>query len=244
MSKITLKAVMALGLLGANQTATAQEELIALTPECETALALAGGPKNIREGAGVYILGPEKFELVKEKKNNFICIVPRRPGIGLSPQCLDEITQKSHLPVYLDEGRKLREGKSFAEIAEERKEGFEEGIYQVPTKTGVSYMASNYNYRQAPDGRYGRVAAHVMYTAPYTKPEDIGYDRDTQYANHGLPYVNAYGPLGFFIADVEKPTDSTDVIKACAGQLPSEDEMVFQVPPLREEAKHFNQGGN
>ena len=48
--KNTIKTIIGLSILGSIQTATAAEDLIALTPACETALALAGGPKSIREG--------------------------------------------------------------------------------------------------------------------------------------------------------------------------------------------------
>lgn len=207
-------------------------EFLSFTPECETALALSGGPTNIRDGAGVYILGPDGFKLVQEKTNNFICMVPRSTGIGIAPQCFDEISQASHVKIMLDEGRKLRRGMSFEQLSKDRKDGFSSGKYNAPKGPGLVYMASNYNYREVAEGRKIQIAPHIMYHAPNLTAEDIGSDPQNVTNNYGMPFINSVGPLGFMIAYIEHETDSSDVIQACSGQLPDPNSIMLR-PPKR-----------
>lgn len=204
-------------------SASADSKIIELTPACETALALSAAPAYLREGAGAYVLGPSGFEMVKEARNGYRCLVVRENFGGLVPQCFDPESENAHLKVHLDEAEKQRQGLSSDAIRKARAEGFADGTYRPVEGHGVVYMASAYNYVLTQAGDRILVKPHVMYHAPNVSNEDIGAVFPDTLNNAGMPFMNNEGPLGFMIGFVEKATDSSDVEAHCAGQLPALD---------------------
>lgn len=196
------------------------EEVLEFSPACETALALAAGPAYMRDKAGVYILGEDGYEKVRDSKNGYVCMVTRE-GAGIAPQCFDKVGQDAHVKVHLDEAKKIRAGVPDAQIKKEREEGFASGKYQVAQGHGVVYMASAFNYLY-PTGEPVRVRPHVMYHAPDVTDKDLASVRSEAFKNNGMPFMNDEGPLGFMISFVDKATDSTEVMQACAGELPDD----------------------
>lgn len=199
--------------------AAAKETVRELSVDCERALALSAAPVYMRERASVYVLGKDGFVRDREGDNGYACIVVREDTDGVVPQCFDAVGQRSHLPVHLDEARKLRSGKSWGAIAEDRKAGFESGDYTPADGFGVVYMASDYNYIETRGGKI-RVAPHVMYHAPNLTNDDVGAQMPDAFDNFGMPFIQGSGPMGFMIGFTERATDSSDVEATCAGQLP------------------------
>jgi len=191
-----------------------------LTVDCETAVALSAGPAHLREAAGVYVLGAEGYELKKQTRNGFVCLVERNHPDSLIPQCFDARSRSAHVARILDEGRQIRAGSSYAEVLEHRKTAFEAGDYVPADGPGVAYMISDYNYIMAGSGNIVKVAPHVMYHAPGLNNADIGADRAKAVENPGMPFINDEGPQGFMIGFTQFTSDSGDVAAACAGQLP------------------------
>lgn len=205
-------------------TATAAE-VRPIDTECEVALALSAAPAHLRSGAGVYVLGSEGYERVRDAQNGFTCIVERNHRDSIVPQCFDKTSESANLAAILDVGKQVRMGKSFDEAIAIRQAALENGDYPTPGH-GIAYMISDYNYIY--NHRAGvmlDVEPHLMFHAPHLTAEDIGADAEASRNNRGLPTINAQGPHGFMISFVEKPSDSADVIAACGGQLPDRDEM-------------------
>lgn len=216
------------GLAALTASAFADTEIIELTPACETALALSAGPAYLREDAGVYVLGPSGFEMARETRNGYRCMVVRENLGGLVPQCFDPASEHAHLKVHLEEAEMQRQGLSSDAIRAARGKGFADGTYRPVEGHGVVYMASAYNYVLTPGGDRILVKPHVMYHAPNVSNDDIGAVFPDTLNNAGMPFMNNEGPLGFMIGFVERATDSTDVEAHCAGQLPDlEDWRVF-----------------
>lgn len=197
----------------------ATAEVMKFSRACETALALSAGPSSIRDDAGLYLLAEDGFEMTREAKNNYVCMVARERNGGVAPQCFDPAGQVSHVPVHIMSAKMRLAGVSEDEISDARAEGFVKGDFRPAPGPGVVYMASDYNFiRLSPEDKL-HVAPHIMYHAPYLTDADIG-STAAAFANRGMPFVNAPGPLGFLISFVDQPTDSTDVEKKCKGQLP------------------------
>lgn len=204
-------------------------DLRALTEDCETELALSAAPAHLRADAGVYVLGESGFERRRESRNGFTCLVERNHTDAIVPQCFDRASEAANLAVVLDEGRLLRSGKSFEEVARRRAKALQNGDYPA-AGFGVVYMISAYNYIfNAQADAMLNVGPHLMFHAPDLTPDDIGADVQAALSNRGLPTLNAQGRHGFMISFIEKPSDSAAVQRACAGQLP--DATTFRVFP-------------
>ncbi|MEM9233221.1 MAG: hypothetical protein AAGA69_03165 [Pseudomonadota bacterium] len=211
--------------------ATAHAEIPRYSEACETELALSAGPVYMREDAGVYVLGSDGFELVRESKNGFVCIVERDSDESLIPQCFDRLGQLSHIPPHKDSVKKRLAGMEWDQIKKERQEGFDSGQYSIASGPGVVYMASDYNLAVSTDGKTRtKIAPHVMYHAPNLTNEDIGSDPRLSLANRGMPFIIQPGPLGFMVSFTEKPTNSSAVISACKDELP-DIELYQSFPP-------------
>ncbi len=197
------------------------DEAWELSTDCEQALALAAGPTSLRDGAGVYVLSEHGYELRRESANGFVCLVQRDSAHSLIPQCFDRTGWDAHVAVVRDGGEKLRAGMSWADIRALRDTGFEAGDYVRPARSGVVYMASDYNLTADDDGENKRrIAPHAMFYAPDLSNDDIGASPAEALANRGMPFIAGEGPMGFMISFVDHATDSADVIAACAGELP------------------------
>jgi len=217
--KLTLTLTTAIGLF--SMTSLEAAEVISLSEDCETALALSAGPSNLQTGAGVYLLGPKGYELKRESENGFYCIVERSEYDSVIPQCFDQASRTGNLKVVLDEAEMLRAGADFSELRDFRQKALADGKYP-PSGPGLVYMISDYNYIF--NGRdYIKAAPHVMYHAPFLTNADIGSDPRVALANTGLPLINAEGPHGFMISFVGKSSPTGAVESACQGQLPDGD---------------------
>jgi hypothetical protein len=179
-------------------TAFAQTKQAPLLPRAlEIELALNGAPKHLRDGATVLVLESTGYVKAKEGSNGFTCMVTRMDG-DVFPVCWDEEGARSLLPMYLDDAVLRLKGMPGAEIARKIAEGFKEGRYRAPARSGVAYMLSPMRYRIDEKGQVSRTPSnpHVMIYAPYLTDADIG----------GLPgsyaFINKVGPDGMIILPV------------------------------------------
>ena len=201
-----------------------------LSRDCEIALALSAAPVHLREGAGVYVLGRNGYDSVRQPANGFACIVERNHRDSVIPQCFDAASFDANLAVVLAEGKHVRGDATFEEIAAMRRKALERDQYPTAGH-GVVYMISDFNYiYDAGNDSMLDVEPHLMFHAPNLTSEDVGANGPAAMANRGLPTVNAQGPHGFMITFVERPSDSGEVLAACAGQLPSRDALTVFPP--------------
>jgi hypothetical protein len=163
--------------------------------EEQISIALSAGPKEIRDKATVYVLGPAGFEKAREGTNGVSCLVGRhftKSGeTTIEPECYDaEGSQTLLLADLYREGLRAK-GTPEDQIGPEIQKGFKDGRFKAPSKPGVRYMLSSDN-RLGPtaDGGTVYVPPHFMFYAPYMTAKDLGYDSVAPFlVQPGLPYT-------------------------------------------------------
>jgi hypothetical protein len=162
----------------------------------DVAMALGAAPARLRDGAGVYALGPTGFVKIRASTNGFTCIVNRDHPRALKPTCYDAEGTATVLPTVLFEGAELMKGTPLAEINRQIADGLKSGRFTAPRRPGVAYMLSDHIHGVAPNGQGFAFPPHVMFYAPNLSDKDIGSDGSF---SEGLPSIGYDGPLGFMI---------------------------------------------
>ena len=168
-----------------------------LPPDLEIELALNAAPAHLRDSATVLVFGSNGYVKAKEGTNAFTCVVSRRGG-DVFPVCWDAEGAKALLPIDLDEAKLRLAGMSIAEIDRQIADGFKNGKYRAPSRTGVAYMLSPMRYRIDEHGRVtpSNPNPHVMFYGPGLTDADIGGVRGS------LVFMNKVGPDGMIIVPV------------------------------------------
>jgi hypothetical protein len=164
-----------------------------LSPEKEMELALKAAPVHLRSNATVYLFGKRGYEKLRAGTNDFNCMVNRdgtQAGDNtLHPTCWDPEGSRTILPVMLRVGELMAQGKSAAEIKRDIEEGFAQGRFHSPAKSGIAYMlAGDVKF----DPKSGQLSStvfppHYMIYAPGVTNADIGMSREA--TTPGLPFV-------------------------------------------------------
>jgi hypothetical protein len=168
-----------------------QQVLIPRAQEIE--LALKAAPVHLRSEATVYIFGKGGYEKARAGTNGFNCMV-NRDGIqngdtAVHPTCWDLEGSRTILPVMLRVGELLAQQKSASDIKHDVDEGFAQGRFHSPAKTGIAYMlAGDVKF----DPKSGQLSitefpAHYMIYAPSVANADIGMTKEA--TTPGLPFV-------------------------------------------------------
>jgi hypothetical protein len=164
-----------------------------LSPEKEMELALKAAPTHLRNEATVYIFGKRGYEKIRTGTNGFNCMV-NRDGIqngdtAVHPTCWDPEGSRTILPVMLRVGELLAQQKSAAEIARDIDEGFAQGRFHSPSKTGIAYMLAGDVKFDPKSGQLSTTEfpAHYMIYAPGVTNDDIGMSKAA--TTPGLPFV-------------------------------------------------------
>ena len=179
----------------------------------ETDFALSCLPPQIRPGATIYLLDPEKgYYVARQGNNGFICFVVRtdwergefRQDFAAAISYDAEGTE-TIFPVHRDVELMRASGKLTAlQIRDTITARFSKGIYKAPAKPGISYMLAPVMRVFIGEPGHLKVESfsmpHYMFYAPYFKPADIGGNSDS-----GGPMVLGEGnPHGFIILPVGK----------------------------------------
>jgi hypothetical protein len=164
-----------------------------LVPEKEIELALKAGPAHLRSEATVFVFGKHGYEKARTGTNGFNCIV-NRDGIQngdatVHPTCWDPEGSRTILPVMLRVGELLAQQKSAAEITRDIDEGFTQGRFHSPSKTGIAYMLAGDVKFDPKSGQLSTTEfpAHYMIYAPGVTNSDIGMSKAA--TTPGLPFV-------------------------------------------------------
>ncbi|HMG73066.1 MAG TPA: hypothetical protein VK582_06150 [Pyrinomonadaceae bacterium] len=164
-----------------------------LAPEKEIELALKAGPAHLRSGATVFVFGKHGYEKARTGTNGFNCMV-NRDGIqngdtAVHPTCWDPEGSRTILPVMLRVGELLAQQKSAAEITRDIDEGFAQGRFHSPAKTGIAYMLAGDVKFDPKSGQLSTTEfpAHYMIYAPGVTNADIGMTKEA--TTPGLPFV-------------------------------------------------------
>jgi hypothetical protein len=164
-----------------------------LSPEKEIELALKAAPAHLRNEATVYVFGRRGYEKSRAGTNGFNCMVNRdgtqTGDYTLHPTCWDPEGSRTILPVMLRVGELIAQSKSAAEIKRDIDEGFDQGRFHSPAKSGIAYMlAGDIKF----DPKTGQLAStvfppHYMIYAPGVINADIGMSKEA--TTPGLPFV-------------------------------------------------------
>jgi hypothetical protein len=164
-----------------------------LSPDREIELALKAAPVHLRNEATVYVFGKRGYEKARTGTNGFSCMVNRdgtqNGDFILHPTCWDPEGSRAILPVMLRVGELIAQNKSATEIKRDIDEGFAQGRFHSPSKSGIAYMlAGDVKF----DPKTGQLAEtvfppHYMIYAPGVTDADIGMTRDA--TTPGLPFV-------------------------------------------------------
>jgi hypothetical protein len=191
-----------------------------LSRNCEIAVARSALPKGLRDGASVYALANGEYELAVQGTGPFTCIVERNHPQAVIPQCMDRAGAESLLPAIMDKSLMTLSGSDLAEIATHEHQMTEDGTYKAPSRAGISYMMSDYNYIFVESAaRILKVPPHVMYYAPNLRNEDIGGSLEGATENIGTPFLLGEGIHGMMIVYTEHEADTDEVAEACRGEL-------------------------
>ncbi len=162
--------------------------------------ALAAGPAIIRDGAGVYVLTVNGYELVRESSNGFHCIVSRSQRNAFEPQCFDATGSKSLLQVTLLRGKLQMQGLGTERIQELITEAWETGRLKAPERPGINYMLSERNRVPVAPDRVIPYGPHLMFYAPNLDDEVIGGDPTGKQSPVFM--INQGQPSGYVIVPV------------------------------------------
>lgn len=164
-----------------------------LSLEKEIELALKAAPVHLRNEATVYVFGKRGYEKARVGTNGFNCMVNRdgtQDGdFTLHPTCWDPEGSRTILPIMLRVGELIAQEKSSAEIKRDIDEGFAQGRFHSPGKTGIAYMlAGDVKF----DPKSGQLEStvfppHYMIYAPGVTNGDIGMTKEA--TTPGLPFV-------------------------------------------------------
>jgi hypothetical protein len=168
---------------------------VLFSPDQEIELALKAAPVHLRNDATVYMFGKNGYEKVRAGTNGFNCLV-NRDGTqngeqSVYPTCWDPEGSRAILPVMLRVGELLAQQKSAAEIKRDIDEGFNQGRFHSPAKTGIAYMlAGDVKF----DPKTGQLSStvfppHYMIYAPGVTNTDIGVSSEAMKQTPGLPFV-------------------------------------------------------
>jgi len=164
-----------------------------LSPEKEIELALKAAPAHLRDQATVFVFGKHGYEKSRTGTNGFNCMVNRDgTQVGdnvLHPTCWDPEGSRTILPVMLRVGELMAQGKSATEINRNIEEGFAQGRFHSPAKTGIAYMLAGDVRFDPKTGELESTAfpPHYMIYAPGVTNADIGMTTTATTPN--LPFV-------------------------------------------------------
>ena len=166
-----------------------------MSPQQEIELALKAAPIHLRNEATVYVFGKRGYEKARTGSNGFNCLV-NRDGTqngeqSVYPTCWDPEGSRTILPVMLRVGELIAQGKSAAEIKKDIDEGFDQGRFHSPAKTGIAYMLAGDVKFDSKTGQFGSVEfpPHYMIYAPGVTNADIGTTSEGMKKTPGLPFI-------------------------------------------------------
>ena len=170
----------------------------------EMRFALSALPPHLRDGASVSILDPQGgYAAYRRGTNGFSCIVVRTewswPQLAFRddiffPVCYDEEGSKRMLAVWMDVAKLGAQGLGPRQVYEQAVKKFDNGTYQKPSRTRISYMTAplmrTYPSLEATEV-VTMIISHYMFYAPNVKDADIGGKPFSPY-----PFAPSFAPIG------------------------------------------------
>jgi len=159
----------------------------------QIALAESAGPP-VGADAAIFVLGTNGYTKARDGRNGFTCLVARERRDTLEPECFDAEGTATVVPVRMFVEQQRAAGTADSRIDALVEEGYKSGRFKAPSKPGLVYMLSDYNYVFDPERKAViHFPGHLMFYAPYATQKDVG-------SGPGAPYIVAPGtPHALFI---------------------------------------------
>ena len=159
----------------------------------QIALAESAGPP-VGADAAIFVLGTNGYTKARDGRNGFTCLVARERRDTLEPECFDAEGTATVVPVRMFVEQQRAAGTADSRIDALVEEGYKSGRFKAPSKPGLVYMLSDYNYVFDPERKAViHFPGHLMFYAPYATQKDVG-------TGPGAPYLVAPGtPHALFI---------------------------------------------
>lgn len=151
--------------------------------DLQVRIARMAAPKEVTDHADIYVLADQGYEMAVKGDNGFSCLIEREKPNTMEPECYDAEGTKTTLKVRLYKERQRAKGVSEQEIEDSVKAGYKSGEYVPPSRPGIVYMLSGYNYVLSPEsGKIIHFPGHLMFYAPYATEKTVG-------GGEGAPYI-------------------------------------------------------
>ena len=146
-------------------------------------IARLAAPKKVSDHADVYVIGKEGYERAIRGDNGFACLIEREKPNTMEPECYDAEGSNTTFRVRLFVEQQRASGVGEREIGRSIDAGYQSGKFKPPSKPGIVYMLSDYNYVLNPeDGKIIHFPGHLMFYAPYATEKTVG-------SGEGAPYI-------------------------------------------------------
>ncbi len=176
------------------------------TADIESVLALSAAPEHLRSQATIFVYGTSGYAKYRDGTNGITCLL-NRDGFfygssAFKPTCWDSEGATSYVPVMLEVGRLLADGKDTNSIKAEIDAGFRTGRFHRPKRTGIAYMLTGDVNLDIKSGKVLQNAfpGHYMIYAPGVSGTDIGYSAEAAKQDGSLPFIFAGGAGGSELA--------------------------------------------
>jgi hypothetical protein len=156
----------------------------ARTPrDMQIRIARLAAPKEVSEHANIYVLGERGLILAEKGDNGFSCLIERETRDTMEPECYDAEGSRTTLQVRIYEEQQRANQMSDQEIERLMRAGYKSGKFKAPSKPGIVYMLSDYNYVLNPETKtIIHFPGHLMFYAPYATEKTVG-------SGEGAPYI-------------------------------------------------------
>src|SRR5215472_4431254 len=119
--------------------------------DVQVRIAKLAAPREVTDHANVYVLGAHGYELAERGDNGFSCLIEREKPDTMEPECYDLEGTKTTLQARIFVEQQRAKGVSDEKIEESVKQGYKSGKFRPPSKPGIVYMLSDYNYVLNPE---------------------------------------------------------------------------------------------
>lgn len=143
--------------------------------EVQIRIAKLAGPKEVTDRADIYVLGERGYELAERGDNGFSCLVEREQPDTMEPECYDGEGTKTTLKVRFFVEQQRATKVTERQVEESVKQGYKSGKFRPPSKPGIVYMLSDFNYVLDPETKkIIHFPGHLMFYAPYATEQTVG----------------------------------------------------------------------
>ena len=158
----------------------------ASTPrQVQVRIAKLAAPREVADHASIFVLTEHGLALAEAGDNGFSCLIEREKPNTMEPECYDAEGSKTTLRVRIFEEEQRAKGVAEEQIEHIVKERYSAGTFGPPSKPGIVYMLSDYNYVWDPDAkRIIHFPAHLMFYAPYATEKTVGIGAGAPYLVH------------------------------------------------------------